>query len=799
MSPAEEAPNLPVNNMPDDDRSIVKDIQEAPKDTKSERGMANTARDNQIAPEDLKEQQGKHEEMRREGRTPSSADLPSVALDGGLTANTGSVSDAFKAAYDKLDAGVTKALDGGPYIDPGMMVNDLSVKGQPDAKDPKVDTADANKSAKDIEDAFHWYKADEFDKVNKSLEGKSPDQIKAIDDEFKKTHDNKSIEEVLNERWGKDHPDKLEAAKKLLHPEGEKKPEAPKETPEEVKLRDGKALDSIKKDPEVQKRHDELEKHAKETMKEPELGKFLNNMNKFEEREASMQHQYQKELESKGMKPEEAAKEAEKKSHEQIEKSYENLDRLMAKNDKAPVNQADRVMLAQQAMEHAADTKTISQGSYGTCYAAATETRTYARDPAEATRLVADVATTGKYTSNGGVTVELDKNSLKRQGDAKDPPPKGENSRDFASQLFEVTAINVELEKQNRSTNPPGKLRYEQREPQPGSNPEDHGERLMNYATKPPTIEKKSFGMDPHSIADMQKEISPSAGEGVTGIDSFQVAELQKKILDIDLKKHDINGGKPVDTNDPEWATKTRKAIEEKEGLEPKKKEEMLKELSDLEKTVKEDKDGHVVHAHNEQEMKDALKQAKESGKLPIYVHVDTNNEPFWTDSKGGDAGGSGGPHVLTVTDYDPDTGKCTVQNQWDSASNHEVSSKQLFEATRMTSDSLEDLQKTAKESRDSGHPDYMKEYEVLRFQKAQGKISDEEYDRKVTELTIERYKALKEGKLQNDDEYRRASREAALMVDHLVNSKDPAEQARGKKIQAAVAQGVKDVNAAHP
>lgn len=780
--------------MSEDDRSVVKDLNEAPKESASERVMAaTTARDNQSAPQALKEQQDKHEEMRREGRTPSSADLPSIAFDGGLTST------------------VSNVLDG--KLDPSLVTNDLSAKNDAkgdakgdargdttgDAANSKVDAADAKKTAEGIEDGLHWWKADEFDKINKSLEGKTPEQIKAIDDEFKKTHDGKSIEQVLTERWGEDHPDKLEAAKKLLHPE---KPSAPKETPEEIKLRDGKALESIKNDPEVQKRHEELEKRAKATMKEPELGKFLDNMKKFEEREASMQRDYQKEFESKGMKPEEAAKEAEKKTHEQIEKTYQNLDRMLVKNDKAPVSQSDRVALAQQAMEHAADTKTISQGSYGTCYAAATETRTYAKDPAEATRLVADVATTGKYTSNGGVTVELDKKSLKPQGDAKDPPPKGENRRDFASQLFEVTAINVELEKKNQSTNPPGKLRYEQREYKPGTNPppDDQGDCVVNYATKPPTIERKGFSQDPASTADMQKEISPSAGEGVTQIDSFQIAELQKKILDLDMKTNGINDGKPVDTSDPEWAAKTRKAIEEKQGLDQAKKDEMLKEVNDLEKTMKEDAKGNVVHVRNEQEMRDTLKKLKEEGKLPVCINVDTNNEPFWSDSKGGDAGGSGGPHVVTVTDYDPDTGKCTVQNQWDKAANHDVSAKQLYEATRMSSsESLDDLQRTARESRDSGKPDYVKEYQVLRFQKAQGKISSEEYDRKLTELTVERYKALKEGKIKDDDEYQRASREVSLMVKQLGDSSDPAEQARAQKIRDEVKKGMKEVDKAHP
>ncbi|HEY9869365.1 MAG TPA: hypothetical protein V6D08_09385, partial [Candidatus Obscuribacterales bacterium] len=87
----------------------------------------------------------------------------------------------------------------------------------------------------------------------------------------------------------------------------------------------------------------------------------------------------------------------------------------------------------------------------------------------------------------------------------------------------------------------------------------------------------------------------------------------------------------------------------------------------------------------------------------------------------------------------------------------------------------------------------------LLRLKKQQGQISDADYDKKIIELTIERYQRLKDsGKdAANDPEYQAATKQVSLMVKKLSESQNPADQERAKKIKEAVAKGIKDVDAA--
>ncbi len=170
-------------------------------------------------------------------------------------------------------------------------------------------------------------------------------------------------------------------------------------------------------------------------------------------------------------------------------------------------------------IKHAADPNTISQGDYGTCAAAVVESRTFTKDPASAYKLIAEVATTGQYTRPGKDPIVLDKESLKKQGNSTLPESDGKNNkRDFASQLFEVTAINVGLEQRNAMSNPPGHLHYEQHAKHADhvSNPEDEGERLYDKSTGK---FKTDVGLTDDEIAYTAKQISPASSEGPVLID----------------------------------------------------------------------------------------------------------------------------------------------------------------------------------------------------------------------------------------------------------------------------------------
>src|SRR4029453_5304689 len=106
------------------------------------------------------------------------------------------------------------------------------------------------------------------------------------------------------------------------------------------------------------------------------------------------------------MNPDEAGKRAQK----EITETYERIRKLMETPDgpNVPIKQAERILLAEQIMHQAADPTDVSQGFHNTCNVATIESRAYAGSPSEAARLVTDIATTGKYESNGKPPVTLE-------------------------------------------------------------------------------------------------------------------------------------------------------------------------------------------------------------------------------------------------------------------------------------------------------------------------------------------------------------------------------------------------------
>lgn len=55
----------------------------------------------------------------------------------------------------------------------------------------------------------------------------------------------------------------------------------------------------------------------------------------------------------------------------------------------------------------------ISQGAHNTCNVTTIEVRTYMKYPEKATKLVADIATTGTYVTGSGIKVKLEANNFK--------------------------------------------------------------------------------------------------------------------------------------------------------------------------------------------------------------------------------------------------------------------------------------------------------------------------------------------------------------------------------------------------
>jgi hypothetical protein len=138
----------------------------------------------------------------------------------------------------------------------------------------------------------------------------------------------------------------------------------------------------------------------------------------------------------------------------EIAKTYNEIDRLLvAKGDKA-LKPEQRKDLAEQIIRQAADPTTIGQGAHNTCSMATVETLMYTRNPSDAARLITDVALTSQYVATDGrrVRVNPGAHNESRNSTANDA------GRSHASEIFQVTGVNLHIDQENRKTNPRGAI-----------------------------------------------------------------------------------------------------------------------------------------------------------------------------------------------------------------------------------------------------------------------------------------------------------------------------------------------------
>ncbi len=300
---------------------------------------------------------------------------------------------------------------------------------------------------------------------------------------------------------------------------------------------------------------------------------------------------------------------------------YKNTSRLLDATGQHPVSQKDRAVLAEQVVKNAAHPMSVDQGQHGTCNVTTIEARMYFKYPSKAGKLVADVALDGEFQTASNLKVVMDKGSLQADAEARNNPPRS-GERGYASQIFQMTAANIEW--QSKQFNPhgdqvqPGSLRYVQVPPVKGDK-NDTGERVRDFSKSP---------------------------EGVT------------------IK--DTNGEKILDP-----------------GLYAYTYERISNEISgknDSGFVLQRDVEHNgLVNVKSESQLGDLLKNA--GNKMPMIIVVHTENEPFYTDSGEKKAGGSGGWHVVNVTAYNPRTKEVTMSNQWGPASDHPISLKKLYDA----------------------------------------------------------------------------------------------------------------------
>jgi hypothetical protein len=166
---------------------------------------------------------------------------------------------------------------------------------------------------------------------------------------------------------------------------------------------------------------------AERLFKDPaELAKFKADMIRFEAR-----------AQERGMDP---AKVAE---------TYRATNRMLDGGANSKIPQDGRNLLAQQLMSHAATPTSIDQGNHNTCSVASLEANVFAKEPDKAANLLADVALTGRFKSPvDGKSLTVPPGSLKPDHEAANRTPI-DGQRDFASQIFQVTAINLLYQQQH--------------------------------------------------------------------------------------------------------------------------------------------------------------------------------------------------------------------------------------------------------------------------------------------------------------------------------------------------------------
>lgn len=440
---------------------------------------------------------------------------------------------------------------------------------------------------------------------------------------------------------------------------------------------------------------DHLERNARERMSPADFEKFQGNMRAFEARMAKMEEQYR----LGGDTPEAAHKRA----LDEASKTYEQTSRLLADKADAPtgVTAAQRVEITKTIMSNAAVPTSIDQGYHNTCNVNTVEVRAFTRTPSDATRVIVDSAMTGSFKTKDGHNIVIDRGSLQPDKEAsQNPTPDG--ARNYASQIFQVAAVNAFYQPESN-----GNIRYCVTKPDGTAKPpSDGGDFLMDYSQNPP-----------------QKMTDPNNGVWKRfkmwwNNESDHYSE-QPNLGWTDIKK----SGERITGDKSDWY------LAEWNG------------------------------GKTEAEFAQRIADAKAKGNLPLVVQVHTGNEPFYTDSNHGAAGGSGGAHVVTIQDYIPGPpAKVKIDNSWGSSADHNsdanaVPLHDLFIAMRHNAqESMALQQRDVEANKTAGNIDDYKAVDLLRMQHDNGVVTGAAYEKALVERMQDIKKHLDEGKISPED-----------------------------------------------
>lgn len=320
------------------------------------------------------------------------------------------------------------------------------------------------------------------------------------------------------------------------------------------------------------------------------------------------------------------------------EEFYGQVGRVLeeSKNGNNIYSQNDLRTIASDMMRQAHNPGLINQGVESTCTTAALETVLYIQEPATIARLVADVATTGRYVTTDGTVLPVPEHNLHPDKYKVDTPD--EKKRSLASHIAQPAMINIHWARQDEylgQTGLRGKISYE--EGYPTDYVDDSHSRMMNYSKTPPepfttTVPK----IDPTSS---QRFANQYEGQRPVGGPSMSMQYLPDVYKQLRGNKGDLT------------------VVNDKEG------DGVIKPTSE---------------AHFSKIVEDA--QAR---KKPILMGVYANRDPFlsdlsesysnkkMTDEEKDAVRSMHAHHALVGYRYDAKSGDMEVENQWGNRVDH--------------------------------------------------------------------------------------------------------------------------------
>lgn len=387
----------------------------------------------------------------------------------------------------------------------------------------------------------------------------------------------------------------------------------------------------------------------------------------------------------------------------EIADTYSQLSRLLKPN--SHVNDSQSLQLIRETLSQAANPSCIDQGQHNTCNVSTVESKVFADCPSKAAKVIADVACTGRYEYAPGRFANID-----------------DKLSYYSEEFDDVKGTSTVV---SRTFNP-FKPDQESSQKFPVDGTRSYASQLFQVAAIQSVWASegtyKYYVQMDRPLADHKTSSERLVEHGLVVADSPDISDPQivksYNMIAGDKAKRDIFVGAESYTQ-PGSGVVTYKNMEGFENI---------------------------------------LARAKEENRLPLIFQVDTHNEPFFTDSGRGAAGGSGGCHVVTITNYEPGPpAKINFDNQWGSQFDHlkgkEVSLRVAYMASLSYFKAGHAWQAEAKKARDAGKFDVEAEYELL--QRATDR-SQYEFDvpATATSAATKRYELTSGVDVISDDEF---------------------------------------------